>query len=818
MLGQCICTGPGAEFPGGGKDFGALEWPEELRVLHPRPNDDRGLVTYSADLSLPLIGPPLRSGEVWYLGPEDGKSLVQSVLLLHANGIRIRPTDGRPPISVAWSPFSLVQACRLHSVQADESLPWLRLFKVSVFHHGSTHIFATQGEAADRERAHWLADVSRALRVVTQSLFPTFALRTMPLPGAGWTATRLLAGYLLLCDDRGVSLVYAELHSHFDGTAMFAGYEDEYCDCLVLRLSIDLQTCVTERVGVDCSCFSLAGRHLTARTCAEKTLWLRAVSNVKVKLRHCAENPTSTELMHYRSAVLEHAKRVEVVEEEFTKAPLLPRRPQRSGPPPKPPVPGNACSGTMVQPLPRFPAAACIGGPSRLQQLVPPQRPPTLEDGMQEAASDDPPPAPMVMEVPVISTGRLKAFPTVAAHGIDLPDEPDEVTMPDACTAPSFSQAIRSPFPQSGGMMAMMQGQSPGMAMGSPGLSMKPRQEMSKAPGSPISPNGTLSRLHIGGLEAEDCEVDERSGAQCEDTFHLDPDTYPITPVRSRAADESAPAASPAAAPAVTPAAASVGNLSAAPALRQPSVEYTPAAASVGNLSAAAVMSGNLLELVREPVGDLADASVAEDVVDQPCDVEQTTWLDKPAVSSDPGSGSGGPGSKRAALDVISVEHEKPLVLPVSSGGSPKLGKTGVGGDKFKNVPKHDYDPHRCWLPVAAQVSISSRQSSRATIDGGNAPETEWTEVAEEVETGDAIKALPHERTGQGSVGDVGEAPACEDEGGEAAMDSSIAVDAVRSGEADEALIRDRTAVLGNDAKMFREGSRRLSHCEETRV
>ena len=40
----------------------------------------------------------------------------------------------------------------------------------------------------------FLAKVSRALRILTQSLFPSFQLAVFPLPGASWTATRLLAG------------------------------------------------------------------------------------------------------------------------------------------------------------------------------------------------------------------------------------------------------------------------------------------------------------------------------------------------------------------------------------------------------------------------------------------------------------------------------------------------------------------------------------------------------------------------------------------------------------------------------------------------
>ena len=37
-------------------------------------------------------------------------------------------------------------------------------------------------------------------------------------------------------------------------------------------------------MGIDCSCFSLGDHHFSTRTCAEKMLWLRAISNVKAQL------------------------------------------------------------------------------------------------------------------------------------------------------------------------------------------------------------------------------------------------------------------------------------------------------------------------------------------------------------------------------------------------------------------------------------------------------------------------------------------------------------------------------------------------------
>lgn len=299
-----------------------------------------GLVSYSADSQAPLLEPPLRSGQVWHLR-NGGRDIAQTTLTLHPNGfcvsdVPVGPeaeasSQSTPPaaMKVAWSPFSLVQACRLHSTQADRKVPHMRLFKVSIFHHGLTHIFATQGATADAERARWVADVSRAIRRLTQSLFPAFGVRVEPAPGAIWTARRLLAGYLMLYDELGVSCVYAELQAHLSESAAFFCYEDESCATPLLSVHVDMSTPVSERVGVDCSCFGLGEHHFSARTCQEKVFWLRAISNVKVKLRHGAEAPTPADLRNFRRAVLEQSRQLlppDSADFPGPAGPLLPRR------------------------------------------------------------------------------------------------------------------------------------------------------------------------------------------------------------------------------------------------------------------------------------------------------------------------------------------------------------------------------------------------------------------------------------------------------------------------------------------------------------
>jgi len=292
-----------------------------------------GIVRYSVDLQHPMQGLPLRIGEVHYMQSGQSTNFERATLTLYANGFSVRlgePQNGdgeAEELSIAWSPFSLVQACRLHSIKADLASPSLRLFKVSVFHHGSTHFFAVEGEDADLERTRWVADVSRALRLFTQSLFFPFSLSVEPVPGVIGTGTRILAGYLLKCEKQDVMLVYGELHAHQNSRAEFVLYEDESCANPLLPFGIEVETPVSEHVAVDCSCFTVDCQHFTARTSAEKALWLRAISNLKVKMRHVMENPTPEDLQAYRASISEYIRSLTPEEEDAPRQkPLLPKR------------------------------------------------------------------------------------------------------------------------------------------------------------------------------------------------------------------------------------------------------------------------------------------------------------------------------------------------------------------------------------------------------------------------------------------------------------------------------------------------------------
>merc|ERR1719203_1564039 len=64
-------------------------------------------------------------------------------------------------------------------------------------------------------------------------------------------------------------------------------------------------------VGINCTCFVIDGHHFAAQSPSERKLWLRALSNVKVKIQNRAPDPSNEELEHYRSSIREHISALE---------------------------------------------------------------------------------------------------------------------------------------------------------------------------------------------------------------------------------------------------------------------------------------------------------------------------------------------------------------------------------------------------------------------------------------------------------------------------------------------------------------------------
>merc|ERR1712179_579890 len=84
-------------------------------------------------------------------------------------------------------------------------------------------------------------------------------------------------------------------------------------------------------LGINCSFFIIDGHHFASQTPSERKLWLRALSNVKIKVGNLAPEPSHEELEAYRSSIREHIRALETAPESRIAAgdPLLTPRPSR---------------------------------------------------------------------------------------------------------------------------------------------------------------------------------------------------------------------------------------------------------------------------------------------------------------------------------------------------------------------------------------------------------------------------------------------------------------------------------------------------------
>mmetsp|Transcript_52214 Transcript_52214/g.154110 ORF Transcript_52214/g.154110 Transcript_52214/m.154110 type:complete len:409 (-) Transcript_52214:49-1275(-) len=313
QLCRCICgsTGKGDDAFDPTRVLGSeLDFPgeEDLKIQNP---DIQGYMSYSASTDQPLRGVPIREGDLWLLSAEEEVALIS--LSLYVNGFAFSHKDQEHSFSL--SPFALVRNCKFQATTSEGvNLSDFKCFKVSLFTQGACFYFGVRSlsgddREAEEERSRWVIDISRAMRLVTQSLFPQFNIVCEPLQAILSTRRRLMAGYLLHHDDMlTASVLYCELHPQENDHGKLVVYENERCEALLLEILITERTTCCEKVGISCSCFSVEEHLFSTRTLAERKLWLRAISNVKVKLQHRAPAPTDEELSQYRTAIREHVK------------------------------------------------------------------------------------------------------------------------------------------------------------------------------------------------------------------------------------------------------------------------------------------------------------------------------------------------------------------------------------------------------------------------------------------------------------------------------------------------------------------------------
>merc|ERR1712157_365914 len=88
-------------------------------------------------------------------------------------------------------------------------------------------------------------------------------------------------------------------------------YEDDACQNIVIDILITESSVCCDVVGINCSCFIVDSHHFASQTPSERKLWLRALSNVKVKIQNRAPEPTNEELLDYRVSIREHIAALE---------------------------------------------------------------------------------------------------------------------------------------------------------------------------------------------------------------------------------------------------------------------------------------------------------------------------------------------------------------------------------------------------------------------------------------------------------------------------------------------------------------------------
>lgn len=264
-------------------------------------------LAYSSAPQQPLRGVPILEGGLWHLSQHEKFEPV--MFSLYVNGFAYTTLD-HGEVSVSLSPFSLVRNCRFQS----EECAMLKCFKISHMDLEPSYfaVRSLRDREAEVERSEWVLEISHTILLITDSILPPFSMTCDPILGLAHTARRLLAGYLVHKDDsRSVSIRYCELRAHTSVCAHLVMYDNELSQVPLYEIAISESSICSDVIGINCTCFVVNTHHFASQTPSERKLWLRAISNVRVKLQNCAPDPTDEELSHYRKSIRESVRAIE---------------------------------------------------------------------------------------------------------------------------------------------------------------------------------------------------------------------------------------------------------------------------------------------------------------------------------------------------------------------------------------------------------------------------------------------------------------------------------------------------------------------------
>lgn len=263
---------------------------------------DSGMLFFDTSVSAVVEGELLRTGKLFALDDHD-HCLHEWQVLLFSTGIYAAPSSEIGTLeSFGWSPFTEVNTLQMDGkASAIGTLP---AFTLRLFGSDQGLILATQGANADYDCFRWVSVMNCAILSFSRSLFPTFKPTAEPLSSVPETFTRVLAGYLIREESHGiVSVPYCELHAHSGNSARFAMYEDSSCKRLESSLYIRAGNSLIASEKSESACFFLHGRNFSARSFAERKLWVKAIRNIRVKVQNHAPDPTLQELATWRRSV-----------------------------------------------------------------------------------------------------------------------------------------------------------------------------------------------------------------------------------------------------------------------------------------------------------------------------------------------------------------------------------------------------------------------------------------------------------------------------------------------------------------------------------
>lgn len=330
-------------------------------------NDSLESKLYSATPDQPLERVPVREGNVWYFPSlQDWRSVLSPTsiwakevsLSLFVNGFSFSEISSANPTcaemqdvkeqTVCLSPFSQVIPCILG---IDKLLSEFKVFRVlcppKCQYYFGVRVDASSAsdpeealEQTEKLRRRWISDILDVVSIVAASLLPNFKITCAPVGNVLHTSKRLMAGYLIhsptvsdsdmSSNSSIVSVQYGDLQAYHQGFAQLNIYEDASCRCLIFVIPIQKDTTILD--GANPQTFRIDRHRFSTRAEAERGLWLRAMQNIKVKLRVAAPSPSEEELEVFREAIMEKAKEVEASVKAdigmLTGMPLLQRCPQ----------------------------------------------------------------------------------------------------------------------------------------------------------------------------------------------------------------------------------------------------------------------------------------------------------------------------------------------------------------------------------------------------------------------------------------------------------------------------------------------------------